>query len=127
MEEEFRALLRGDAAVTAICGQRVNFGTHPQGKPRPAIVMHVIDNGQGHTLKGRDGLQVGRVQVNCQAATYTKAKELSRAVIDRLSGHRGGNFSGIFLAHNRDNQAGGSNEAERPFEIQLDFTTHWRA
>ncbi|MCH2248268.1 MAG: DUF3168 domain-containing protein [Cognatishimia sp.] len=126
MEEQLRALLRSDAGVTAICGQRVNFGEHPQGQDFPALVLNTISQTNGHTLQGPDGLEKARVQVDCIALTYGEARRLSRAVVALLDGHRGGQFSGVFSAGNRAGREGGSNEADRPFRVSLDFLTKWR-
>jgi len=127
MEEELRALLRDAPNVADLCGDRVNFGSHPQGKPFPAIVLNVFGDGEGHTLKGRDGLAIERVQVDCYGETYGAAKLLSRAVSDLLDGYRGGGFRGVFKLNSRDGREGGSNEAERPFFVKIDFKTNWRA
>ena len=127
MEEELRAFLLGTTAVTDICGQRINFGAHPQGKPLPAIVLNVIGDNEGHTLEGPDGLSQGRVQVDCYAKTIGAAKLLSRAARVALDGYRGGGFSGVFHAGTRDGREGGTNEAARPFRVSLDFLTNWRA
>jgi len=45
-----------------------------------------------------------------------------RAVLD---GYSGGGFQGVFLAGSRDTREGGTNEAERPFRVSLDFITHF--
>ncbi len=126
MEEEFRALLLAATAVTDLCGSRINFGAHPQGQPWPAIVLNTISDNSGHDLKGPDGLQSGRVQVDCYAEAYGGAKLLSRAVRAVLDGHTDANFSGVFVAGSRDGREGGTNEADRPFRVSLDFLTNWR-
>ena len=126
MEESFRAYLLATSAVTDICSTRINFGTHPQGQALPAIVLNTVDDADGHTLIGPDGLSQGRVQADCYATTYGGAKLLSRAVRAALDGYSGGDFSGVFLAGSRDGREGGTNEAERPFRVSLDFLTNWR-
>lgn len=127
MEEEFRAILLGATAITDICGARIDFGEGLQGKPRAAIILNVISDSSGHNLKGADGLQVNRVQVDCYGETYKSAKVLSRAVRSALDGYRGGNFSGVFHAGSRDGREGGTNKADRPFRNSIDFLTNWRA
>ncbi|MGR3813406.1 MAG: DUF3168 domain-containing protein [Cognatishimia activa] len=125
MEEEFRALLVGSAAVAAICGDRINFGENPQGEGLPAIVLNVISAAEGETLGGTDNLSQGRVQVDCYGHDYGTAKRLARAAKNTLSAYRGGGFQGIFHEDSRDNREGGSNEAERPFRVSMDFLTNW--
>lgn len=127
MEEQLRARLLATAGVTALVGQRINWGAHPQGEAFPALVLTVISGAEGYTLTGRDGLLQGRVQVDCYAATYGAAKVLSRAVVASLGGYSSAGFRGVFHVGTRDSREGGSNEAERLFRVSLDFTTHWRA
>ena len=127
MEEDFRALLLAATAVTDICGTRINFGAHPQGQDLPAIVLNTVSDNNGHDLQGSDGLFQGRVQADCYATTYGAAKLLSRAVRDALEGHQDSNFSGVFIAGSRDGREGGTNEADRPFRVSLDFLTNWRS
>ena len=125
MEEAIRARLLATAAVTALCGNRVEWGASGQGSAYPRIVMWTIDDAEGHNLQGPDGHSVGRVQVDCYALTYGASKQLSRAVRAVLDGYSGGGFQGVFLAGSRDTREGGSNEAERPFRVSLDFITHF--
>ena len=125
MEEQIVALLLASSGVTALCGNRINFGANAQGAAYPRIVMWTIGDAEGHNLQGPDGHSVGRVQVDCYGATYASAKQLSRAVRAVLDGYSGGGLQGVFLAGTRDTREGGSNEAERPFRVSLDFITHF--
>lgn len=125
MEEAFRAILLASAGVTALASTRVNYGEHPQGMAGPYIVLTVVDDAEGHTMTGPDGMSQGRVQVDCYAATYGAAKGLARAARVALDGYSGGSFGGVFLAATRDGREGGTNEADRPFRVSLDFLTHW--
>lgn len=125
MEEDFRALLLGDASVLALCSGRVNFADHPQGQPLPAIVLTLIDDAEGHHLKGPDGLSTGRVQVDCYATTYGAAVQLSRAARAVLDGHHDATFPGVFHEGTQARREGGSNEAERPYRVTMDFLTNW--
>lgn len=127
MEEELRSLLLATSAVTDIVGDKINWGSMPQGQEYPGVALHVIDEVSENTMTGPDGLLQGRVQVDCYALTYRQAKLLSRAIRTRLDGYRGGGFSGIFLAGARDSREGGTNEADRPFRVSLDFLTNWRS
>lgn len=125
MEEAFRALLV--AALPSIGATRINWGAHPQGLARPALVVNVVSGADGMTMQGPDGLLMARVQVDCYADSYTAAKTVSRTVIAALNGHRGGGFRGVFHASTRDGREGGSNEADRPYRVSLDFMVNWRA
>lgn len=128
MEQELRAILLASSGVTALApAARINWGAHPQGAALPALVLNVISDAEGYHLKGRDGLSQGRVQVDAYAETYAQAKQLSRAVRAALSGYRGGGFRLVEHVATRDSREGGSNEADRPYRVSLDFLTHWRA
>jgi hypothetical protein len=127
MEQAFRAILHAATAVTNLAPtSRINFGERPQGKPLPAIAMTVTNNNRGHTLKGADGLFVGRVQVDCYGDTYADAKNLSLAALAALDSYRGGNFSSITDDGSQDLREGGGNEADRPYRVKIDFITNWR-
>ncbi|MFG6586066.1 DUF3168 domain-containing protein [Sulfitobacter sp. MOLA879] len=121
MEELIRDLLLADAGVSGHVGDRVNYGTHPQGEPYPGLVLNTVWDAEGMNIDGPDGVSRGRVQVDCYAMTYGGAKWLSRAVRNVLSGHAGGALQGVFHASSRDSREGGTNEVERPFRVSLDF------
>lgn len=123
MEEEFRALV---VAATALPASRVNFGAHPQGESLPGVVLQVISAIDGLHMQGPDRFPESRVQVDCYAPTYAGAKQVSRAVMAELHGYRGGGFALVQHAGTRESREGGSNEADRPYRVSLDFITHWR-
>lgn len=127
MEDELRALLLASGDVTALVGGRINFGTHPQGDPFPAIVLNVISDAEDYHMKGPNGLFQGRVQIDVYGMTYGAAKAASRPVRTLLHCHRGGGFRLITHVSTRDSREGGTNEVERPFRVGMDFTTAWRA
>lgn len=124
MEEQLRALLRGFPAVADIAGTRVNWGAHPQGELLPAVILRVISDVEGHTTNGRNGVSEARVQIDCQAESYGAAKLLARAVRNSLTGYRGGLFQAVLFANARDGREGGTDEADRPFRVSLDFFVH---
>ena len=128
MEEQLRTALLASSGVTSLVpAARINWGTHPQGAGLPGLVLNTVSDAQGLHLKGRDGLFQGRVQVDCYAATYGGAKLLSRAVRAALHGYRGNGFRLIEEDGAADHgQEGGTNEAERPFRVRIDFTFAWR-
>lgn len=125
MEEQIRAILLASSGVAALCGNRIEWGASGQGSEYPRIVLWTISDNEGHNLQGPDGHSVGRVQCDVYAMTYGAAKLLSRAVRAALDGYSGGGLQGVFLAGSRDSREGGSNDAERPFRVSLDFITHF--
>jgi hypothetical protein len=126
VEEALRTTLLASAGVVSLCAGRVDWGAHPQGAPLPAIVLTVIGDASSPVYTGPDDLSQGRVQVDCYAESYAAAKALARAVRAALDGYRAGGFLGVFLAGTRDGREGGTNEADRPFRVSMDFLTNWR-
>lgn len=125
MEEEFRALLQGSAALTAIVApEKINWGEVPQGAHPPAIALHLIDNVDGLTQQGPDGLWQGRVQVDVYDLTFGGAMAAARAVQGILRGYQGGGFRLITLAQQRSNKD--QQAVDRPYWISMDFITNWR-
>ena len=127
MEEDFLALLRGDAQLLALVpAANMSLGDLSQGTVYPGVVCNVVQAAEGITHAGPDGLQQGRVQVDCNALNYGQAKAISRRVVAILHGYRGGRFRGVFHELTRDDREGGTNQAVRPYRVTLDFATHWR-
>ncbi|MBI6628327.1 DUF3168 domain-containing protein [Pontibaca salina] len=126
MEKEFRALLLADSGVSALVGTRIDWGARPQGAPLPAIVLHTVSDVSGHTLDGPWALTTGRVQVDCYADSYGAAKALGRAVRAALDGTRSGNINAVFYQNSRDGREGGTNEADRPFRVSMDFLVNYQ-
>lgn len=124
MEEALREVLLGTSEI-GLPATKVNFGIHPQGVAYPGIVLTVVDNTEGLTLEGADGLWSGEVQIDCYADEYGQAKRLSRAVINTLRDYSDAEFQGIFFRGSRD--YGKTGGADRPFRVSLDFSTFWSA
>lgn len=127
MEEELIALLLASSGITALCGNRIDFGGNPQGAQNPRIVLWTISNNIGSHMQGPDAIEFGRVQIDAYADTYSQSKQLSRAVIAVLSHYRGGGFQLVTFEGARDSREGGTNEADRSYRVSLDFLTRWRA
>ncbi|MDZ7823669.1 MAG: DUF3168 domain-containing protein [Ahrensia sp.] len=127
MEEELRALLLSHAPITDIVANRIDWGVNTQGALFPRVVLTVISSAEGIVMNGSNNLEQSRVQVDCYAMTYGQCKSLSRAIINFLHVYRGGGFRLITHESVRDSRESGTNEAERPFRVSLDFLTAWRA
>ena len=125
MEQELRTLMRSTSVITAQVGQRIEWGTHPQGTPLPAIVLTVASGFEGVHMNGT-GPHEGRIQIDCYGMTYGAAKNAASAVVAALNAYRGGGFLFISHASTRDSREGGTNEAERPYRTGLDFNITWR-
>ena len=122
MEEDLRALLLASSGVTALVGQKVNWGAHPQGHPWPGVVLHLISDPGDHTLDGPTGMTAARVQADAWALTYGQAVAVGRAIRAALDGYRGGNFGGVLVASRRTDRDG--SHADQPFRDSTDFIVH---
>lgn len=127
MEEELRAILLADTGVSNRVSTRINWGAHPQGQALPAIVLNLAAGAEGMNMNGTNNLFEGIVQVDCYADTYGSAKLLSRDAVSALHAYRGGGFRLVTQTSTRDSREGGTNEAERPYRVGLDFNIAWRA
>lgn len=128
MEQALRAILLASSGVTSLApAARINWGAHPQGAALPALVLNVVSDAEGMVMNGPNGLSEGRVQIDAYADTYGDAKALARAVRTLLHGLRNTNFRLVMHVATRDSREGGTNEAERPYRVSMDFTTAWRA
>lgn len=124
MEEEIRALLLGATAITNHVENSVNFVTHPDNESLPGIVLQRIDGGSEYTLTGQSSLKSSRIQIDCYASTYAVAKVLSREVFNTLSGFKNDMFKGVFHVSSREGREVGTNSADRPYRVSLDFNVH---
>jgi len=125
MEEEFRGLLKATAALTAIVGQRIDYGERPQGQQMPDVLLNVVSGFEGIHMNGTGPFE-GRIQVDCYGLTYSDAKRAARAVVDALNFYRGGGFMIITHLSTRDTREGGSNDADRSYRTGMDFNIIWR-
>lgn len=126
MEEFLRALLMEAPDVADLVGTRVDWGGGRQGSGYPSIVLTQVGGAQGKTLVGRDGLEQGRVQVDCYGVSFSEAKSVSRAVIQTLDAHRNENMRGIFHVSTRDGREVAKGASDEIFRVSMDFLTKWR-
>ena len=124
MEEELFALLSGGLSIP---DQAIGWFTAPQGVGYPKVVLNVINEAEGLTMKGPNGLFEGIVQIDVYSLNRAEVKTVARAIRDLLHGYRGGGFALIRHDRTRDTREGGSNEAERPYRVSMDFSTGWSA
>jgi hypothetical protein len=125
MEEAIIIRLLADGGVAAIVATRVFPGSRPQGSELPALVLNRISGGPLYADDGEVGLEQGRIQIDCWAATYTEAKLLARAVTASLSAFDGTVGTTVFefieLENERDLREGGAGSSDYPFRTALDF------
>jgi len=124
MEEELQALLEANLSIPA---QAIGWFTAPQGIGYPKVVLNIVANAEGLVMNGPNGLHEGIAQIDVYSLDRADAKAVSRAIRELLHGYRGGGFSLIRHDRTRDTREGGSNEAERPYRVSMDFTYGWSA
>jgi hypothetical protein len=125
MEGALIDLIKADTAIAAVVGARVYPVRRPQGSEYPVVVVTRISGQPLYADEGEVGLQQARVQVDSMAMTYTAAKDLAQLVRTRLSAFDGVNagitFSYIMLDEERDLPESGTDAAEYPVRIAMDF------
>ena len=80
-----RARLTGASAVTDLVGTRIYWVERPQSSALPAITLQTVDDRMPQHMKGFDGLDVARVQVDVWGRTYAEVRPIVRAAIDALA------------------------------------------
>jgi hypothetical protein len=124
MEEELLALLVANLSVNP---RAIGWDTAPQGIGYPKVVLNVINDAEGLTMNGPNRLFEAIVQIDVYSRDRAETKAVSREIRSLLHGYRGGGFSLIQHDRTRDSREGGSNEAERPFRVSMDFSLGWSA
>jgi hypothetical protein len=89
IEEAIYSHLIADAGVSALVSTRVYPLTIPQDIALPAIAYQRISGPRISAHDGPTGLARARIQVTCQASTYTAAKGLAMEVRQALDAFRG--------------------------------------
>ena len=79
---DWRGALR--ARAVGLAGGRVYWAERPQGGELPALVLSAISDGRDQHLKGFQGLQPARVQIDAYAANPADAWALAEAAIALL-------------------------------------------
>jgi hypothetical protein len=127
-----RARLLAAAPVTALVGQRVYWVERPQKSALPAITLLTVSDGREQHLKGFDGLQSARVQIDVWAENrpgehhgYSKVREVTEAVIAALvpAAEQGSiQFSRSFVDSLRDLSE--RTETQTIFRSSMDLIVH---
>ncbi|MNR96423.1 hypothetical protein D3C72_275780 [compost metagenome] len=81
MEEALLAHLAGNGGVRALVEDRIEWAAR---NAVPSIALHLISAPPDTTLAGQSGLVQARVQIDCWADTFLKAKQIGAAVIAAL-------------------------------------------
>ncbi len=118
MEEEITALL------SSVAGGRRHWGRAPQGTALPYIVIQRISGIRDNTMEGPSGYLQSRLQFDVYAETYGTARFTARALVDALSGYRGGTIQGVFIDSERDLLAADTGEVSQLYRVSIDAQIH---
>lgn len=95
IETELLDVLRNDAAVSALVGDRIALTVIPEKSAAPCIVCQLIYGGRTGSLSSTGRSPRKRMQVNCYAQGTLKAKEIVAAVENAIENYEG--FEVVFL------------------------------
>lgn len=76
-----RARLLADAPLTALVGTRIHWVERKQRDPLPGVTLLTVSDGKEQHLKGFQGYQASRVQIDAWAENHKQAFEVTGAVI----------------------------------------------
>lgn len=85
MEEALRAHLAENGGVRALVSDRIEWAARGAA---PSVALHLISAPPDTTLAGQSGLVQARVQIDCWADSFLKAKQIGAAVIAALPPRR---------------------------------------
>lgn len=77
MDKDLRARLQQDSGLTTKVGNRIDWNKRPKGG-ETAITLTVVSAPPNYTYKGRDRLQMTRVQMDCWGPNPGDAKEIAK-------------------------------------------------
>lgn len=90
MEEALVALLLADTPLAALVSGRIRWMVGKQDEDKPYIVLTRVSSIDAITYKNTAVLTESRVQADCYALTYAKAKAVARAVKAAIDGKGSG-------------------------------------
>lgn len=80
IESDIRAVLVADAAVGAICADRIAAGLIPEGELRPYVTYSLVTGERIPSMTDSGVMRHARIQINCWSPSYGVAKALALAV-----------------------------------------------
>lgn len=85
MEEALYQHLAGNGGLRALVSDRIEWAARGAS---PCVALHLISAPPDTTLAGHSGLVQARVQIDCWADTFLKAKQIGTAVVAALPARR---------------------------------------
>lgn len=95
IEAGLRSFLLADPAIVALVGARIRPWGMGKTDAFPRVRYHRVDGPRLRTLKGQRGVVHPRFQLDCEAETYTEARDVADAIRDRVDPNDGTPFSGL--------------------------------
>jgi len=133
LEEAIRAHALGDAAITALIGDRWYAVDLPQGKAFPAITMQQVSGTPEHSHEGHSGIENARWQFTVWSDCYEKCTRLAWYVERRFDAFRGqwGNSEQGFMDIGRCAKTArvsfGKDPGQKLYRIAIDFYITYRS
>ncbi|GLQ36750.1 hypothetical protein GCM10007908_03700 [Rhizobium albus] len=118
MEEALTALL------ASVASGRRYWVRAPQTVAKPYVVMQVIDTLPSYSMAGQADHIASRVQIDVYADTYGALISTTRAIKAILSGYKGGQIQGAFIASERNLPAADAGEVSQLFRTSIDIMIH---
>ena len=130
IEQAIYTLLRDDAAVGAIAGDRISPHARLQGTAIPAITYQLTDLEPFLNLSGTAGLTAATLSVTTIADTYAESRDLATKVVTALNGHSGSTAGVLISSCHYTSQTAiedgvGEGEEDLPFEFIVSFRIHF--
>ncbi len=81
LQSALYARLTGDAAISAIIGDRVHWSEVPKATALPYVRMQTVSDPRPQHLQGYHASRTVRVQVDVFANSYAQARDISEKII----------------------------------------------
>lgn len=123
LEAELLDILKGNTNIVAMVSNRMRLEWLDQHSDKPAIVISRISGGRDSSLNMSDFFRRARIQVDCFAGRYEKAKELAEMVADALHGYSGaaGTYQIETLTLENEIDLGEQDGLNKTRRVALDF------
>jgi hypothetical protein len=114
IEQRVYTLLSGTAAVTALVGTRIYPTKAQQAALLPQLVYRRVSTSRVYSLAGESGVEMCRIQVDCQDDDFAGARALAAAVLDAFNG-------ATSFASTPDGDVSGYESDPEIYTVSLDF------
>lgn len=119
MKTDLRALLKADAALSALAPGGIDWGARLDGGSGDNVVLSQVSTTPDYSLRQRLGATSHRVQIDCYSGTAGSAQRLADAVLAVIDGYRQPPILGVFLITSRDTREDDTDEVIH--RVSMDF------